>query len=92
MIKAGLVWFRNDLRVADNYSLSKATLENDRIIAVYCFDPRSFSVGQYGFKKTERYRAKFLLETVTELKQNLTKLNITLFIENRRENPVIFSR
>jgi deoxyribodipyrimidine photo-lyase len=61
MIKTGLVWFRNDLRVADNYSLSKATLENDRVIALYCFDPRSFSVGQYGFKKTENIVQNFCL-------------------------------
>jgi deoxyribodipyrimidine photo-lyase len=89
MIKTGLVWFRNDLRVADNYSLSKATLENDRVIAVYCFDPRSFSVGQYGFKKTEKYRAKFLLETVTELKTNLAKLNITLFIYHQKPEAIL---
>jgi deoxyribodipyrimidine photo-lyase len=89
MIKTGLLWFRNDLRVVDNYSLSKATLENDRVIAVYCFDPRSFLVGQYGFKKTEKYRAKFLLETVTELKENLAKLNITLFIHHRKPEEII---
>ncbi|MFT7409569.1 MAG: deoxyribodipyrimidine photo-lyase [Oleispira sp.] len=89
MMKTGLVWFRNDLRVADNYSLSKSILENDRVIAVYCFDPRSFAVGQYGFKKTEKYRAKFLLETVTELKQNLAKLNITLFIYHRKPEEII---
>jgi deoxyribodipyrimidine photo-lyase len=89
MMKTGLVWFRNDLRVADNYSLSKSILENDRVIAVYCFDPRSFAVGQYGFKKTEKYRAKFLLETVIELKQNLAKLNITLFIYHRKPEEII---
>lgn len=89
MIKTGLVWFRDDLRVADNYSLSKATLENDKVIAVYCFDPRSFSIDQYGFKRTERYRAKFLLETVTELKQNLVKLNITLLIHHRQPEEVM---
>jgi deoxyribodipyrimidine photo-lyase len=89
MIKTGFVWFRNDLRVADNHSLSKAILENDRVIAVYCFDPRSFSVGQYGFKKTEKYRARFLLETVVELKKNLAKLNITLFIYHRKPEEII---
>ncbi len=80
MMKTGLVWFRNDLRVSDNSSLYKAVSANDRVIAVFCFDPRLFNLNQYGFRKTEVYRAKFLLESVVELKENLAKLNITLLI------------
>jgi deoxyribodipyrimidine photo-lyase len=89
MLKTGLVWFRNDLRVADNYSLSKAILENDRVIAVFFFDPRSFEVGDFGFRKTEKFRAKFLLETVTELKENLATLNISLLVYPRQPEEVI---
>lgn len=82
MIKTGLVWFRNDLRTIDNNSLSKAISENDQVIAIYCFDPRYFEMGEFGFRKTEKYRAQFLLETVSELKQNLDALNITLLIHH----------
>jgi len=73
-----LIWFRNDLRVTDNYSLFEAN-QGKKVIAVYCFDPRYFKQDEFGFKRTEKYRAKFLIETVTELKENLKKLNITLF-------------
>ena len=77
-IKTGLVWFRNNLRVNDNISLKKAVDENQKIIAVYFFDPKYFEKANFGFKKTEKFRAQFLIETITNLKQNLANLNITL--------------
>ncbi|WP_299315035.1 DASH family cryptochrome [uncultured Aquimarina sp.] len=90
-MKTGLVWFRNDLRITDNTSLYNAVSNSDKVIAVYFFDPRLFELDQFGFKKTEKYRAKFLLESVTELKENLNKLNITLLVyQNKPEK--IFSK
>lgn len=76
----GLVWFRNDLRITDNNSLYNAYAENERVIGIYCLDPRHFENTIYGFKKTEKYRAKFLLETLTELQENLGKKNITFLV------------
>ncbi|MFA9190224.1 DASH family cryptochrome [Flavobacterium sp. FZUC8N2.13] len=85
----GLVWFRNDLRVNDNESLNNAMQENDAIVAVYCFDPRHFEKTRFGFKKTEKFRAKFLIESVTELKQNLDKLNISLLVYYQKPEDCI---
>ena len=75
-----LVWFRNDLRTQDNTSLFQACKNARKVIAVYCLDPRQFEVNKHGFKKNEKYRAKFLLETLRDLKNNLAALNIPLFI------------
>ncbi|SHH69337.1 DASH family cryptochrome [Winogradskyella jejuensis] len=75
-----LVWFRNDLRVNDNAVLAKACNESDSVIAVYCLDPRHFEQDKFGFKKTEKFRAKFLLETLNDLKENLAKKNIDLLV------------
>ncbi len=75
-----LVWFKNDSRINDQNSLAKACEENNQVIAVYCFDPRQFTQTNYGFKKTERFRAKFLLETVIELRKNLLEKNISLLV------------
>ena len=75
-----LVWFRNDLRVQDNQSLFQASKKSGKTIGVFCIDPRQFELTRFGFKKTEKFRAKFLLETVRELKNNLEKLNISLFV------------
>ena len=75
-----LVWFRNDLRVQDNNSLFQACKSVGKTICVYFLDPRNFETNKYGFKKTEKYRAKFLLETLRDLKNNLAEKNISLLI------------
>ncbi|TQD38847.1 DASH family cryptochrome [Haloflavibacter putidus] len=79
--KTGLVWFRNDLRLYDQQSLFRASENHDRVIALYCFDPRHYAQTSYGFKKTERFRAQFLIESVQILQKNLkARLNISLLI------------
>ena len=76
--ETGLIWFRNNLRINDNCSLYRAIQSDKKIIAVYFFDPKHFSKDRFGFQKTDKFRAKFLHETVTNLQQNLKDLNITL--------------
>lgn len=75
-----LIWFRNDLRVHDNSILANAIQQSDTVIAVYCFDPRQYKNDTFGFKKTEKYRAKFLIETITNLKTQLANIGLPLFI------------
>lgn len=76
----GLVWFRNDLRIRDNYVLHQAIQNHDQIIAAFCFDASHFKIDKFGFKKTEKFRAQFLIETIRNLKENLKALNIELFV------------
>src|SRR5690606_1092385 len=78
--KTALIWFRNDLRVHDNAVLQTAINESQNIIALYCFDPRQFQITNYGFKKTDKFRAKFLIESVSDLKLQLAKLNISMLM------------
>lgn len=80
--KTSLVWFRNDLRTHDNSTLVNAIENSETVIAIYCFDPKYFKENKFGFKTTEKYRAKFLIETVTDLKAQLLNLNIPLFVFN----------
>jgi deoxyribodipyrimidine photo-lyase len=75
-----LVWFRTDLRVQDNNSLFQACKKSGEVIGVYFLDPRQFETTKYGFKKTEKFRAKFLLESLQDLKNNLATKNISLLI------------
>ena len=84
----GLIWFRNNLRTNDNASLGKAVKNHSKVIAVYFFDPNFFKVNEFGFKKTAKFRAKFLIETVADLKKNLSNVNITLltYFENPETN------
>lgn len=73
-----LIWFRNNLRISDNISLFKAIYHHEKVIAVYFFDPKYFKIDTFGYKKTAKFRAKFLIETVADLKRNLADVNITL--------------
>ena len=75
-----LVWFQNNLRVEDNEALFSACQKKVPVLAIYCLDPKLFENTKYGFKKTEKFRAKFLLETLQDLKKSLHNSNISLFI------------
>ena len=74
----GLIWFRNNLRTKDNASLKKVVDNCDQVIAVCFFDPKYFKTDTFGFQKTAKFRAKFLIDTIADLKKNLSDLNITL--------------
>jgi len=74
----GLIWFRNNLRTQDNTSILKAIQNHDKVVAIYFFDPKYFKEDEFGFQKTAKFRAQFLLETIIDLKQQLEELSITL--------------
>src|SRR5262249_43055087 len=78
--KTILVWFRNDLRVHDNEILLEATRKADKVLPVYCFDPFYFQSTSFGLHKTGNIRAKFLLESVADLRQNLRNLGGELIV------------
>ncbi len=84
-----LVWFRNDLRSHDCETLYSASEEAKRtgaqIFPVYCFDYAHFDETYFGFEKTGAFRAKFLIESVTNLRESLRSLNSDLII--RFGNP-----
>ena len=80
---ANLVWFRSNLRVEDNTSLSKAIRDSSRVIGYINIDPTIFELSDYGFKKTEKFRTKFLLESIQDLKKQLNGINISLIITNQ---------
>ena len=75
-----LVWFKNNLRVQDNASLREACSRHKNVVGIFYFDPLVFEKRQFGFRKIEKYRAKFLIETVRDLKKSLRDLNISLLV------------
>lgn len=74
-----ILWFRNNLRTHDA-SYWKCLSPNDEVIALYCIEPNWFEVTNHGWKKMEVFRAKFLLESLQVLQQNLSKFGIQLFV------------
>jgi len=89
-----LVWFRRDLRVHDNPTLAAAA-EADRLLPVYCFDPREFGPRPYGgpdsfeYEKTGPHRARFLRESVTDLRGALRDRDSELVVRHDRPEEVI---
>ncbi|MCB4808486.1 DASH family cryptochrome [Tamlana sp. 62-3] len=84
-----LIWFTNNLRTHDNSTLTKAIANSNQVMGLYCFNPNHFKTDDFGFKKTEKFRAKFLIETITDLKQKLSQLNIPLFVYNKKPEDII---
>ncbi|MFZ4545468.1 MAG: DASH family cryptochrome [Saprospiraceae bacterium] len=79
-MKTTLVWFKTDLRLHDNETLVQAIAQSDEIIPVYCFDEAHFKTTDFGFSKTGNFRAQFLLESLSDLDQNLKALGSGLIV------------
>ena len=79
--KTALVWFRNDLRVSDNQSLYNATNNHNKVVGLFLLPKHWFSKTALGFKKMERFRAQFILESLNDLKKDLQTLNIPLLVQ-----------
>ena len=78
--KTIIIWYRNDLRLHDHEPLDRACQEKAQIIPIYCFDPRQFTTTSFGFPKTGKYRAQFLVESIGNLRQSLQKLGSNLIV------------
>lgn len=81
MKRRALIWFRQDLRLHDNEALTTALRMADEVVPVYVFDERVFK-GQtrFGFPKTGKFRARFLLESVENLRANLRTAGSDLIV------------
>ncbi len=86
-----IVWFRQDLRIHDNEALDYALERGDEVIPVYVFDERMFKgVTKYGFPKTGKYRAKFLIECVEDLRASFQKLGTELIVRVGKPEEEIY--
>ena len=71
--KAGIVWYRNDLRVHDHEAMMKANGGCTSVLPVYCFDPREYVQRARGrYQKTGPYRAGFTIDAVQDLRGQVT--------------------
>ncbi len=76
-----IVWFRNDLRLHDNESLHDAVKLSTNVIPVYVFDTRIFRGKlKFGARKTAVHRAKFIVESVTALRESLKARGADLIV------------
>lgn len=68
------------MRIHDNEILLEAVRKADKVLPVYCFDPYYFQKNASGSPKTGSLRARFLLESVADLRKNLQSLQSELVI------------
>jgi len=86
-----IVWFRQDLRLHDNESLLHALKSGVEVIPVFVFDERVFKgETKFGFKKTDRHRAQFIIESVEDLRSSLKKLGSDLIVRVGKPEEEIF--
>lgn len=88
-MKKNLYWFRNDLRLHDNYALFTAS-NNAEILPVFIIDERELTASSLGFKKTGVFRIQFLLESLENLKQNLKVKGADLIVKVGKPENIIF--
>ncbi|GJM33282.1 MAG: cryptochrome DASH [Saprospiraceae bacterium] len=89
--RRAIVWFRQDLRVHDNEALIDALKSAREVVPVYVFDNRVFGgKTRFGFPKTDKFRAKFIIESVTALRNELKALGSDLYVRIGEPEQVIF--
>ncbi len=90
--KKVIVWFRNDLRVHDNEALLEAISSGGEVYPVYVFDSRVFTSRTYfGLRKTDKFRAQFILESISALQQSLQDLGTELIIRIGHPEDEVFT-
>lgn len=89
MGKNVLIWFRTDLRLHDHKPLYDAVDANAQIVPLYCIDPRQFEQTSFGFPKTGAHRARFLIESLADLRQSLQSRGSDLVVRQGQPEAVI---
>ena len=90
--RRAILWFRQDLRLHDNEALSEALDSADEIIPVYVFDERVFrgKTHFFGFPKTGKFRARFIIESIHDLRESLRARGSDLIVRVGKPEEVIF--
>lgn len=78
-----VIWLRNDLRTIDHAPLTYAA-EHGEVLLVYCIDPDQFRQTEYGFRKTGINRARFLTESLIDLREQVRELGGELVVRHGR--------
>ena len=90
--RRAIVWFREDLRLHDNESLTEALHSAYEVIPVFVFDERVFTGKTlYGFPKTGSIRAQFIIEAVHNLRRSLKRLGSDLIVRIGKPEQEVFN-
>ena len=86
----GIIWFRQDLRLHDNEALRDAALAVEELLPIYVFDERLFTTEtNFGFRKTDVFRAAFILDAVHDLRNNLRSKGSDLVVRFGKPEDIL---
>ena len=69
-MKRGIIWFRNNLRLADNECIIRALDECDEVLCVYIMETKTWNASAE-LSRISSIRAKFILESLDDLKSSI---------------------
>ena len=78
--QVSIVLFQHDLRIDDQLSLSKAMKQGLPIVGVYLYPSNDLKPTTWGFNQSGPFRQQFLWESLIDLKKNLLRLDIPLYV------------
>ncbi|MCB0599144.1 MAG: DASH family cryptochrome [Lewinellaceae bacterium] len=90
--KRAILWVRLDLRLHDNEALHEALDGAGEVIPVYVFDERAFGgkTHFFGFPKTGKYRARFIIESIEALRQSFRERGSDLIVRVGKPEEEVF--
>ena len=87
-MKKGIVWFRNNLRLSDNESLTRALAECDEVLCVYILEPKTWNASVEP-SRMGSIRARFILESLCDLHRSIKELGGALeFIQGEAVDEI----
>lgn len=93
MKSTAIYWLRNDLRLHDNETLTRAIEENEQVLPVFIFDPRNFQMLQIyegvEMRKSGINRYHFLKESLEDLRKSLKEIGGNLLIKFGKPEEVL---
>lgn len=91
-VKRIVLWFRQDLRLHDNEALTAALERAEEVIPIYVFDERhTLGTTPLGFRKMGKFRARFLIESVQDLRNQLRQRGIDLVVRHGKPEEEVFA-
>ena len=86
-----LLLFRDDLRLHDNPTLVAATRDEEGFVPLYVFDDRDYGETRYGTEKTGGHRARFVRESVEDLRSSLRDRGGDLTMRHGKTENIVAS-
>jgi deoxyribodipyrimidine photo-lyase len=89
--KRVLCWFTDNLRLHDNEMLWQAATKASAVLPVYIIPERWFRQHPLGFPKAGAFRLKFLLESLTDLQEQVKAKQANLLVLRGEPSEIIRS-